>query len=151
MKKLLFGYAPGGSDPVTSVGLLVLRIGAGLLMLTHGYGKLSNYGEMATQFGDPIGLGSQVSLTLAVFAEFFCSIAVVLGLMTRAAVIPLIVTMLVAVLVVHIADPFGRQELGLLYLTPYIVLLIVGAGRYSLDNAIGKMLSGSKPAQEVAR
>lgn len=49
------------------------------------------------------------------------------------AVIPLIVTMLVAVFFVHGADPFAQREPALLYLLPYVMLLLTGSGRYSLD------------------
>ena len=145
LKDLLFPESDFTQSKSTSIGLLVLRIGSGLLMmLGHGWGKLSTYGTMVDKWADPIGLGPQVSLTLAVFAEFFCSMAVVLGLFTRAAVIPLITTMLVAVLIVHIDDPFGKKELGLLYLAPFLTLLFAGAGRFSLDAVIGNRWRGKK-------
>ena len=124
-----------------AVSLLILRIGAGLMMSTaHGWGKLTSFSERAAQFSDPIGLGSSLSMGLAIFAEFFCSMALILGLFTRAAVIPLMFTMLVAVLIVHADDPFGRKELALLYLLPYITVLLCGPGRFSLD----RLLFGKK-------
>jgi putative oxidoreductase len=127
MRKLLFKGYP-------SLGLLLLRVGIGLMMmLGHGLDKLANFGQMAGKFPDPIGLGSEVSLGLAVLAEFFCSLFVLLGLYMRLALIPLIVTMLVAVLLIHGDDPFSKQETALLYLVPYLTLLITGAGNYSLD------------------
>lgn len=126
-----------------SLALLILRVGISSLMLTHGWGKLANYAEMSTQFGDPIGLGPATSLTLTVFAEFFCSIALILGLFTRAALIPLMTTMLVAVIIVHADDPFRRQETGLLYLVPYLTLLLTGPGKFSLDNLIYRRFSRS--------
>lgn len=141
IKNLLFPSNFESQSQTTALGLLVLRVGAGLLMmLGHGWGKLSSYGTMVDQWADPIGLGSGLSLTLAVFAEFFCSLALVLGLLTRAVVIPLIVTMLVAVLIVHADDPFKKQEMGLLYLVPFLTLLLTGPGRNSLDAMIGKWL-----------
>lgn len=107
-------------------------------MLIHGYSKFQNLlaGEM--QFADPLGLGPEVSLVLAVFAEFFCSILIILGLGTRLAVIPSIVTMAVAAFIVHGADPFGRKELALLYMVAYIVLLFSGSGKISVDRLIAK-------------
>jgi putative oxidoreductase len=121
---------------------LVLRVTIGAFMLTHGYGKLQTVlagGEI--QFMDPFGLGQAASMYLAVFAEFFCSILLILGLATRLATIPLIVTMLVAVLVAHGNDPFEKKELALHYLLVYIVLLVCGAGKYSIDNIISRGLS----------
>lgn len=117
-----------------SIGLFVLRVSVGLMMaFGHGWGKLSNFGALSAKFADPIGLGAGLSLTLTVFAEFFCSLAVVLGLATRAAVIPLMITMIVAVFVVHAGDPFGKQELGLMYLSAFFALFLTGPGKYSLD------------------
>jgi putative oxidoreductase len=121
-----------------SIGLLLLRVSAGGFMLTHGFPKLQRILAGEFQFGDPLGLGPEVSLVLAVFAEFVCSILLVLGLGTRLASIPLIVTMGVAAFISHGADPFGRKELALMYLVAYVVLLLNGAGKFSLDKMIGK-------------
>lgn len=122
-----------------SLGLLVLRLGVGLMMaLGHGWGKLSTFSEQASQFADPLGMGSSLSLGLTVFAEFFCALAIAIGLITRGAVIPVIITMLVAVFVIHSDDPWGKKEMGILYLVPFITLLITGPGKFSLDNLIKK-------------
>jgi putative oxidoreductase len=94
------------------------------------------------QFPPVLGLGAEASLALAVFAELFCSVLLLLGLATRLAVIPLICTMLVAVLFIHGADPFSAREPALHYLLVYAVLLIAGGGRYSLDNVwLGRWFS----------
>ena len=65
-----------------------------------------------------------------------CSIFLILGLWTRLALMPLIITMLVAVFIVHGADPFAKKELGLMYLIGYISIFIAGAGKYSIDRKI---------------
>ncbi|WP_425637035.1 DoxX family protein [Algoriphagus yeomjeoni] len=116
------------------IGLLVLRLGAGGMILTHGYPKLMRLiGDDPIKFMDFLGIGPVVSLTLAVFAEFICGILVVIGFKTRLATIPLIITMLTAAFVAHASDPFGRKELPLLYFTVFFCILIFGAGKYSLD------------------
>lgn len=123
----------------TDLGLLLLRVSVGFLMLySHGWGKLTNYGGLLEGFPDPIGLGVPVSVFLTVFAEFFCSLGLIFGLLTRLAVIPLAVTMLVALFVVHADDPWGKKEFVLLYLIPFITLLFTGAGRYSLDSILAE-------------
>jgi putative oxidoreductase len=120
-----------------SIGLLLLRVTVGSMMVYgHGWGKLINYGVKSTTFPDPLGVGSAVSLALAVFAEFFCAVAVTVGVATRYAAIPLVTTMAVAVFVIHGNDPWGRQEFALLYLLPFLTLVLTGAGRYSLDSLI---------------
>ncbi len=122
--------------------LLVLRILVAAFMLTHGlpkFYKLMAGGEI--KFGDPIGLGPATSLSLAVFAEVICSTFIFIGLGTRLATIPLIVTMLIAAFVAHADDPFGRKELPLLYISVYITLIILGSGKYSVDYLLGKRLT----------
>jgi putative oxidoreductase len=116
-----------------NLGLLILRLSAGGFMLTHGYPKLQRIISGEMRFGDPLGLGPEVSLVLAVFAEFFCAILVMLGLGTRLATIPLIVTMAVAAFIAHGADPFSRKEMALLYLVSFLVLLLTGGGKFSVD------------------
>jgi len=121
------------------VALLALRIGIAAMMLVHGLPKLQMLlsGDVS-QFPSVLGLGSGLSLTLATMAEVLCSILILVGLGTRLASIPLLITMLVAVLIVHAADPFAAQELGLLYLMGYVVLLLLGGGRFSLDALLTK-------------
>jgi putative oxidoreductase len=118
-----------------SLGLLFLRLGAGGMMMTaHGWAKLSKWGEMSATFPDPLGIGSSsISLAMAIFAEFFCSLAVVLGFLTRLAVIPLMTTMLVAAFIIHWEDPWNKKEFALLYFLPFLTLLFTGAGRFSID------------------
>ena len=127
---------PTRREITNSFGLLLLRIGAGCMMMTHGWGKLSTFSEMAETFPDPIGVGSTVSLALAVFAEFFCAILIAVGLATRLAAVPLIVTMAVAAFSIHAADPFRVKEFALLYMTMFITLFFTGPGQISLDAAI---------------
>ncbi len=114
-------------------GLLVLRIAAGgLLAILHGYPKLEKL-IAGGGFADPLGLGPQVSLTLATFAELGCAVAVAIGLLTRLACVPVIITMLVAAFVVHGADPLAKKELAFLYLAPFVTIFLTGPGRWSID------------------
>lgn len=131
MKKLLNVYqSPNSID----VALLVTRVGIAFLMLTHGWPKLQMIlSNDLVQFPALFGLSGEGALALAVFAEVVCSLLILVGLGTRLAAIPLIVTMLVAVFFVHGADPFAQKEPALLYLLPYVILLLTGSGRYSAD------------------
>ncbi|RQO70498.1 DoxX family protein [Pedobacter sp. KBW06] len=122
--------------------LLVLRVSIAVFMLFHGYQKLQMLTSGAPiQFGDPIGVGEPASLALAVFAEFLCSILVLIGLGTRLAVIPLIVTMLIAIFIIHGPDGFDKKEMALHYLIVYAFLFVSGSGKYSVDQIISNNLS----------
>lgn len=128
-------------EPFTSIGLLILRVGVGGFMaFAHGLPKLTGFSEMAARFADPIGVGTTASLALAIFAELFCALALVLGLFTRAVALPLLFTMLVAGLIVHADDPWGKKEFALLYAIPFLTLMLTGGGRYSLDTLIAQRL-----------
>lgn len=120
----------------TDLGLLILRLVSGAAMLTHGYPKLQKVIDGNFQFGDPLGVGPEISLILAVFAEAICSTLIIIGLTTRLAVIPLIVTMGVAFFIVHAADPFKTKELALIYLSIFLALFFTGPGKFSADRAI---------------
>lgn len=115
--------------------LLLLRLAFGWQMLAfHGWGKaVKLFSGDPTAFADPFGLGPVPSLVLAVFAEALCAFLLVIGLFTRWATVPLIITMVVAVFIVHQGDPWGDRELGLLYLSGYLAIAVFGPGQYSLD------------------
>jgi len=128
LKKLL-RYHPLDNN----FGLLILRLSVAGVTLTHGWPKVANFKERVSQFGDPFGLGSEVTFIFAVLAEFVCSILVGLGLFTRYALTPLLITMGTVVLVVHADDPFGRKEVPLLLFSIFLTLFFTGPGKYSLD------------------
>jgi len=126
------------SNTAFSIATLLLRLGLGILMIPHGYDKLQRFSERSQTFTNPFHLGSTISLALVVFAEFFCSCLLVLGLFTRLACIPLIITMLVIVFYSNHGQFFGKGELGAVYLMGYIALIILGPGNVSVDRLIGK-------------
>jgi len=136
---LLFSYSK--TSQTVSISVLILRVIAGVFMLTHGYGKLLMlFAEGPIYFLDPIGLGMTLSLSLVVFAEFLCSIFLIFGIFTRLSTLPLLFTMFIAAFVFHLNDGFASQELALLYATIYIVIAIIGPGKFSMDYIIsGKM------------
>ena len=134
MMKRLRSYTPISLN----LGLLILRVATACVMLTHGWPKVVNFKERLSTFGDPYGLGSELTLVFAVFAEFFCAILVGLGLLTRYALIPLLITMGTVVLIVHADDPFARKEVPTLLFTIFLALFFVGPGKYSLDARLYK-------------
>jgi putative oxidoreductase len=124
---------------LTSVGLLIMRIWIGSVMfLAHGWPKLAGWAERSQTFADPLGVGSATSLAMTILAEVFCSILIILGLGTRLAAIPLAFAMGVAAFIVHGDDPWQKQEFALLFGFVYLMLILTGPGKYSLDHLIAK-------------
>lgn len=121
-----------------SIGLLFIRISFGTLMIVnHGWMKIIKFETLKLNFFNFLGMGSQISLTLAIIAEILCSILLIFGLYTRVALIPLIITMIVAASA-HSLEIFGDAELAFMYLIVFIFLLIVGPGDKSIDARMNK-------------
>lgn len=122
-------------SPSVDLGLLVARLGLGLTMFfAHGLMKIQNFSSLSERFLDFLGIGSTMSLILAISAEVGGALLVAVGLFTRLGAFLLINTMAVAFFVAHAADPFARKELPFIFLIGFIVLFIAGPGRYSLQN-----------------
>ena len=118
-----------------SVLLLLIRIFFGVMFFIHGVDKMMNFSQLSETFPNVLGFGSYMSLMLAIFAEFCCSLFLMAGLLLRITLIPMIITMGVAFFDIHDAMlPDG--ELALIYLVVFIILYLVGPGRYSLDYLI---------------
>lgn len=118
------------------IGVLLLRLSFGGLFTYFGYSKLAAYDAVLPMFadiGNTVGLGATWSLNLVIFAEFFCGILVTLGILTRAAIIPIFITMTVAYFIAHAQDPFQNKVLPLLFWFLCFVIFVTGAGKYSLD------------------
>lgn len=147
------------SERALSTGLLILRIGFGGYLMTHGWGKMLKVIAGDFTFGDPIGIGPAASLVLVAFAEFVCALLVLIGLGTRFAAIPVIIAMGVAAFVAHAADPWTMGEAArrfmsgesqswaskqpaLMYLIAYLALVFTGAGIYSIDHLIAARRRG---------
>jgi putative oxidoreductase len=124
---------------LTDIGLLILRIAfGGMLLVGHGWGKLQAYPGNAETFGDPIGLGSHMSVLGAIFAEVVCSALVIIGLATRLAALVHVFMFSVAAFIVHQNDPLfmgggAAKEPALLYLFAFLALVFLGPGRVSID------------------
>lgn len=134
------GYFNSTSKPIfTDIALFIVRVFIGFAMLSHGFPKLQMLLEGGDiKFFDFLGLGPRISLGLTVFAEFICSIFLILGLFTRIGVGFLMFTMVIAAFVVHGGDGFEKQEMSLLYLAIYLLIMAFGAGKFSVDGMIEK-------------
>ncbi|MDZ7806253.1 MAG: DoxX family protein [Gracilimonas sp.] len=119
-----------------NLSILLLRFGAGAILFTHGLPKLIKVFSGDFSFADPIGLGPEISLILAAFAEGICSLFVLFGFGTRLSSLIIVINMSVAVLIQQSGDPFGQKELALLFLLMFMVTLFTGGGKYSLDKKI---------------
>lgn len=133
LKQLLFG-GESGLTVFANVGLTLLRIFAGVsLALAHGYGKIppsDKFIEGTAAMGFPLPF---LFAWAAALAEFLGGIFLALGLVTRISSFFVAFTMITAVVGVHLNDPYGKQELGLIYFFIALAFMFKGAGDWSLD------------------
>ena len=120
--------------PYTDVAAFILRVGMGALMIPHGIAKIDRFNGLTdVEFADPVGVGTLVTLVLALFAELLCATLLIVGFKTRLASVPLIATMAIAAFVVHGSDAWAKKELAVVYLVGYLAVFALGSGKYSLD------------------
>ena len=136
MRKVLIFLLPDRQQRCsTAVFLLVARVVFALLLASHGLQKLEGFEQMSGGFPDPLGLGSGLSLLLAIFGELVCSLALVVGVLSRLVLLPMIFTMCVAFFMAH-------GELAFVYLVVFVLLFFAGPGRFSVDGWLAKKLGG---------
>jgi len=133
LKRILFG-GESGLSIAANAGLTLLRIFTGVsLMMAHGSGKLPPSEGLITragEFGFPVPI---VFAWAAALSEFVGGAFLALGFLTRVSSFFICCTMLTALIGVHRADPFQKQELALLYFFIALAFLLKGAGDWSID------------------
>jgi putative oxidoreductase len=153
-----------GTDDDTATA--ILRLALGVVFFAHGAQKMLGW------FGGPGFPGTMGFFTgvmhipapfafLAIAAEFFGGLGLILGFVTRIAAFGIAVNMLVAIATVHSAFGFfmnwnGTQkgegfEYHLLVLAMTVFLMIRGAGAFSVDHAIAASTSSQAPQPRLAR
>tara|TARA_B100000941_G_C28336850_1_gene464613 strand:+ start:201 stop:572 length:372 start_codon:yes stop_codon:yes gene_type:complete len=119
---------------MNNIALLILRIVFAWSMLYgHGLSKLNKLIQGDFSFSNPIGIGEGPTLFLAVFSEFLAPIFIIIGYKTKFFSFFPAATMFVAIFIVHLGDPFSRIEKALLFLVVFLVLMLTGPGKYSID------------------
>jgi putative oxidoreductase len=136
-----------GNSINIDLGILLIRLMIGILMAFYGYEKLIHFNEMATsdfwvKNVSFLGMSSKVALSLTIFAEFFCSLLLILGLFTRFSLFFLLFCMGYIFIVVF---PFSIVDKGdngyhfndaFVYFILYLGLFFTGSGKYSLDRKL---------------
>ena len=147
MKK--FFFSNGTTDNLGSFGVLILRLSIGLMMMIgHGWEKFKAYDDLKDKFTPPdiwmLGwMNNTTCLMSTIFAEVICCALIVIGLATRPAAAVLAFTMSIAAFVscaklplfISQTSPHAKES-AILYLIPALVILIMGAGKFSFDASL---------------
>jgi putative oxidoreductase len=146
----LYGFAEWSGDTFRWLSRTIARLTVGLVFFQAGWGKLNDL-DSVTAFFTELGIPEPAfQAQLASSAEFVCGGLLLLGLATRFAVVPLIVTMCVAILTAQWENVDGVGSLVGLLEFAYIALLVWlgtdGPGPLSLDHLIER--AARRPARE---
>lgn len=133
------------SSTALDLGLFLIRLILGIVLMYHGSQKIfgwfggpgiAGFAGFLEKLQVPVPL---ISAWMAACAEFFGGLLILIGLGTRLIAIPVVITMLVAIITVH-RHAFGSENGGMEFpLTLAVVtagIALTGAGRFSLDWAI---------------
>ena len=124
------------------ISLLILRVfSTSFMFFGHGLQKFNMlFNSAEIKFANPIGIGTELSLILSTFAELFCAGLLILGIFPRVSAGVLAINMFVAGIIYHASDPFGTKEKALLFLVIFVVLVLMGAGKYSINKLFSSRL-----------
>src|SRR5829696_2503341 len=129
------GYAP-----------LVVRVSGGVVMAAHGWQKLqggpANFGQALAGLGVPL---PTLMAYVVTFVELIGGILLIVGLLSRLAALLLTIDLVMAIVLVKVnigllspTDGSGvGAELDLALIAGFLVVLLVGPGRLSVDQALG--------------
>ena len=127
-------YSAGGIN----IAMFILRVALGLLLINHGYQKITHFENTVRMVPALPFITGNISAALLIFAEFFCSIFVILGLFTRLACIPILIAFTVVFVKVHHLDFLNTGQLASLFTLGFIAILFIGPGKASIDGMRGK-------------
>jgi putative oxidoreductase len=132
--------AIGAIDRVNWVAPLLGRLAVGLLFVSTGWGKVHDIPKV-TAFFEHLGIPAPgFNAVLVGYSELICGSLLVVGLLTRLATIPLIVSMIVAILTAKREDLHGLFDLvgfdEFTYLVVLIMIAIIGPGAVALDRFV---------------
>jgi putative oxidoreductase len=138
LKNILFG-GESGLSYAANAGLALLRIFTGVALAgAHGYGKIPPSEGLITRAAE-LGFPMPVVFAWAAgLSELLGGVFLALGFLTRISSFFIAITMLVALVGVHGADPFNKQELAFMYLFVALAFLLKGAGDWSVDSFLRK-------------
>ncbi|MET0465848.1 MAG: DoxX family protein [Chitinophagaceae bacterium] len=119
--------------------MLVFRVLVSVqLMTTHGLKKLGVGVEQAENIPNPLGLPGQLNNYFATAANLFFPVLVIVGFLTRVASLPVLAVTMTGYFVLHWHDSLPEKDMPFMYSLSFLLILVLGPGKYSLDYLIHK-------------
>jgi putative oxidoreductase len=138
-------------ESLRPLALLLGRLAVGLLFMSTGWGKVHSIPKV-TEFFESLHIPAPgFNAVLVGYSELLCGTALVLGLFSRLATIPLIVSMILAILTAKLPSIHGLFDLveadEFTYLILLVMIAILGPGRWALDRFVAARVDGSEPVR----
>lgn len=146
--KRMFLYSAGLT--FTNMARLFMRLFTGVMFMQFGIRQIVQFNELALSFPSVFGMGAEVSLLVMILIEIICSTLIILGLFTRFAIIPPMVSMVIAecVLIQELMAQtnvtFQSSQiifLPIMFLGIFLFMMLAGPGKISLDYIISVNLT----------
>jgi len=132
---------------------LLGRLAVGLLFMSTGWGKVHSL-DKVTHFFETLHIPAPgLNAVVVGYSELICGTLLVVGLLTRLATFPLIMSMIVAILTAKLGDLHNLFDLvgfdEFTYLCVLVMIAIIGPGSASLDRLLAQRLGLDEPAAET--
>ena len=146
--KRMFLYSAGLT--FTNMARLFMRLFTGVMFMQFGIRQIAQFNELALSFPSVFGMGAEVSLLVMILIEIICSTLIILGLFTRFAIIPPMVSMVIAEcvliqeLMVQTNVTFQSSQiifLPIMFIGIFLFMMLAGPGKISLDYIISVNLT----------
>ena len=140
MKKLLTrSFNPFVSAQQFNLAMLFFRVFVSLEMIgVHGLKKVGIGVEHKENIPNPLNLPHELNDALAISANIFFPFMVFVGLCTRLATLPSLAVTMTGYFVVHAHDSLLEKDTPFIYSVCFLLILILGPGKYSIDNILTK-------------
>ncbi len=143
MKKILTWLVnPSVSHQSFNIGMLFFRLAVCLEMIfVHGFKKLGIGAAELEKVPNPLYLPEVINYAFAVSANIFFPFLMLIGLCTRLARLPTLAVTLTGYFILHWSDTALVKDTPFNYSLIFLFILVMGPGKYSIDNYIYKKVS----------
>lgn len=152
--KNLFLYSAGHT--YSNLSRLFLRLFTGIMFLQLCIRQMLNFDDLVLNYGGFMGLSAEGGMTVLVVIELLCAVCIMLGLLTRLAVLFPLCLMLVAEDVILSSQSAVPDQLfnfapgyPVMFIGIFVFMLLAGPGKISLDYIIAAHFTESAYDEEV--
>lgn len=152
--KNLFLYSAGHT--YSNLSRLFLRLFTGIMFLQLSIRQMLDYDAIVPNFGGFLGMSPETSVNILVIVELLCAVCIMLGFLTRLAVLfPLVLMLMVENVIMSSSHTFAAQLFDfhpgypVMFIGIFIFMLLAGPGKISLDYIIAAHFTESATEENV--